>query len=280
MYSNLWVSLCAAVFSCGFSIQYKTEPIPFFIFFSTLFVYTGQRLYKIWNNQIHTETPRVIWMKENQNLSIAILVMAGIGSLITGFYLFRLETIFNTNLNENTFLFRGIILAFSFLISVLYVVRIRKRNLRELPFIKIFLVVGVYVFLCCVLPFSSFKDVRWTSSDGHFLFEIGLFVNALFVFGIALLFDTSDIEVDPLDQRTIPQVIGVSRSIYLSAGLIAPQALMMFFVHRDNTFNLSILVIFMLFYIGFWKYKKTPMYINFWGEAMLAFVGLFNWFGL
>ena len=274
------MSLCAAIFSFGFSIQYRTEPIPFFIFFSTLFVYTGQRLYKIWFNQIHKETPRVVWMKENLNLSKAILILAGIGLIISGFQLFNVAHIFIAKFSENTFLFRGIILVFSAFISVLYVVRIRKRNLRELPFIKIFLVVGVYVLLCCVLPFSSFDDVRWTSSDGHFLFELGMFVSVLFVFGIALLFDTSDIEVDPPDQKTIPQLIGVSRSIYLSAGLILPQVVMMLFTHRDNTFNVSILVIFMLFYIGFWTYKKTPMYINFCGEAMLAFVGLFNWFVL
>lgn len=214
-------------------------------------------------------------MKENPFSTRVLVLIASVGASVFGFQLMDLNHAFQKNWLEDTFVFRGILLAICGIISILYVVRIGKRNWRELPLLKIFLVVTVYYVLCYVLPYESFASFasQWKEVGTPFQLQ-SLFI-FLFIFGVALLFDVVDIEVDPPNQKTIPQVIGKKNSIYLSAGLMMPQILYFLFTLPYHPFHFIGLMLFVLFFIGFWKYHKFPMYINFWGEALLALLGIY-----
>ncbi len=217
-------------------------------------------------------------MKQHESVIKAILFISALGAGVYGFVVLDIAHSFLVKSPTSTFRFRIGILLFCAIISMLYVVRIGQRNLRELPGVKIFVVVMVYVFLTCIFPFRNYSNLVEYWKGVHWLFNVNLIIITSYVFGIALLFDIADKEVDPKSQKTIPQIIGVKASVALSVLLLLPQVLVFLGAHpKAHEFNLFILAAHMLFFIGFVQFAKNRMYINFWGEAMLGLVGLIYW---
>ena len=105
------MSLCAAIFSFGIATHLRQALIPEFIFFATLFVYTGQRYYKIKKGQIRVETPRILWMKANEFWVKSIL---RISSILTCY--FAILFLVNSDFPESNFFYRTFVLLFCGLI--------------------------------------------------------------------------------------------------------------------------------------------------------------------
>ncbi len=95
------------------------------------------------------------------------------------------------------------------LISFFYVVRLPglKMNLRDVPGIKIFLISAVWSVACVALPAGD------TFSTLECLMFLSVF---LLIFSLAICFDIRDIGVDEPKKRTIPQMVGVSGSKWIS----------------------------------------------------------------
>ena len=96
-----------------------------------------------------------------------------------------------------------LILGISGIIGVLYSFKIKTSSLaiRDIPFLKIGLVVGIWTFVCCIFP--------WFNSPTKENFSPALLLHVFYLFAIALAFDIRDIRIDSAKRKTIPQVIGV-----------------------------------------------------------------------
>ena len=96
-----------------------------------------------------------------------------------------------------------LILGISGIIGVLYSFKIKTSSLaiRDIPFLKIGLVVGIWTFVCCIFT--------WFNSPTKENFSPALLLHVFYLFAIALAFDIRDIRIDSAKRKTIPQVIGV-----------------------------------------------------------------------
>jgi 4-hydroxybenzoate polyprenyltransferase len=85
-------------------------------------------------------------------------------------------------------------------LSLLYVLPVFKgKRLRDLPYLKIFLITGVWVSVCVALPALALGKAWWTT-DAIIAFE-----KAYFIFALTIPFDIRDRSWDAaLGVKTIP----------------------------------------------------------------------------
>jgi hypothetical protein len=244
------------MFSHGFSQMMQAQSHALFVFSGTLFVYLGHRFYKLLNHQIKKESNRILWMKKNKPLVISLLLFSGILTLILGV---------NYCINHPKITLWGII---ALLITIFYVVKIRNKNLREIPYMKNLWVVLVYWFVVVGLTGFSLP----VESQPPFY----LYLNQLiYIFAIALLFDIPDIHIDPKDQKTIPQVIGIRASYFLS---VAASLVFLFYLGLNHGVHwqfISFAMILGLFYFFFRKTKNMELYLSIYGEGILGLLGVY-----
>ena len=201
IYSNTWISLGAVCFSLLFA-RFCQVIIPdnflLFIFFSTLFTYNFQRIVKLNYTSHAVSGPRFNWLKKNQNIVILLTIIALIASIFFGF---------------NYFLQNWILLAIIGFISLFYVWKLpfSVYNLRNLHYLKFYLIALTWVLTTIVLPNYLFNDNRLSLTI--ILFMLGAF---LFMLAITIPFDIRDVIIDEKEKRTIPQLLGVKKSKYLA----------------------------------------------------------------
>lgn len=211
VFSNLWISLGA--FFCGLQsiIIIKNEVsffVPLILFFSTFFIYNFQRLIR----RIRGEYPRSVslrldWM-EAKIKGLNVLTLLSLIVLIT--------LLLNASLNV------WILLSVLGFLSVGYVIPVvsSKGSLvgfRDVPGLKIFLIALTWSGATVLLPVltqGSFSDILL---NGVPLLFVEKFI---FILAITIPFDIRDLVYDEPQKSTIPQLIGVSKAMRLSKGLI------------------------------------------------------------
>lgn len=214
LYSNLWVALCAASFSLV-SAKLLRQPNGFLLLFSgTIALYGFHRIYKL---KVLGERPileKDQWLDKNLWLQVCLSFAGGLCAI----FLFL-----KRNLIDSEGLW---ITAVCLATAILYVVRLGKRNLREQPFAKLFIVSLTYVLFTSFLPYSGLAV-----SD---LLENRIFYFSLWfvVLGITLLFDYRDRTIDDHIQ-TFPKILGRKRSIYASALLVILGTFMLMYTLRN-----------------------------------------------
>lgn len=112
-----------------------------------------------------------------------------------------------------------ILLIFSGVISVLYVLKIREKSLRDRSLLKIHLIAITWVAVLLVFPIVNEQPLFFEHTLGMAA------VHYFYVFGITIPFDIRDLKYDDQHQRTIPQLVGVT-----GAKIIAVGALLVFVV--------------------------------------------------
>ena len=168
-----------------------------FVFFATMAVYNGQRLFKA--DQL-IRTPWLIWVGANKRALTGLVIVAFLCAMALLIVLQKRNAI-----------------AFAFLavagaISVLYVWKVKGRNLREIPYLKIHLIALAWTFLLILFPiYNEGAEVN--------ALAVG-FAHYAYIFALAIPFDIRDLKYDSLAQKTIPQVIGVQASKFLSSILL------------------------------------------------------------
>jgi len=89
-----------------------------------------------------------------------------------------------------------------------------SRNLRNIPYLKIYLIAIVWVFACIVFPILYENTILQVQ-------HVGLFVAFFFyLLGITIPFDIRDFQYDPKSLKTIPQLIGVEKAKQLAILLL------------------------------------------------------------
>ncbi len=202
VHGNIWVAFTAASFSLIASSYFQQNPFAFFLLFGgTMFLYGFHRQYKLFVLKQETFQQKELWLKRNRNLS-TLLSLFGLGLLMWSF--FDLE-IWRSRMVEI-----GVLAA---VISLFYVVRIGKRNLREVPYSKILWVTLTYVAFTSLLCFPQLEK---SVLIREVLFYLSLW---FIVLSITLIFDLRDLHVDDKSQKTWPQILGYKKTIRLAIGL-------------------------------------------------------------
>jgi hypothetical protein len=214
---NVVVSLSTMVLSAGFTFYLGIENwvnYGLFSFFSTLAVYNGQRVFK--SEQLN-ETLWLQWVKDNRKALTFVVVTSSVAAIVCLISLL--------NLNWKTMSLLGV----SGLISVLYVVKIRGKNLREIPFLKIHLIALSWTLILIVFPMinESLFNSKWFYGLAHYLF----------IFGVTIPFDIRDLKYDSIHQKTIPQLVGTSGAKMIGILAVFIFAVLLIEINLSFAFN-------------------------------------------
>lgn len=155
---------------------------------ATFFIYNAQRLIRI---SSPSATPWLSWVRSNRKGITALSILSG---LIAVFLFLKLV--------RNPVMIY--LLASCILISFFYVFRVRNRNLREIPYIKIILIAAVWTIV--LIGFPAMEKLNGSSLLSY------LCAHFIYVVAVTIPFDIRDLEYDKPFQRTLPQIVGVTWS--------------------------------------------------------------------
>jgi hypothetical protein len=257
IYSNVWVAFCAACFSLISTHVFEGKSPFLLLFGGTLFLYSFHRIYKLYYLKQALESGREKWMIDNKK---TVYALTFIGLSIATAEFFRLN-IFKSNL--------FVLAALAVLISIFYVVRIGKRNFREIPYLKIVWVTLTYVAFTSVIgyPFLSLTNIQQ---------ELPLLMGLwLIILSITLNFDIRDLEIDNQITLTWPQKLGMKGTYLLSIGLSAFGLLHLAFI-TDNCVPFLLIngICLSVFYWFVFRRYNQDLFVSFYGEGLIAITGL------
>ena len=220
IYSNIHVALAASsvtIFSflaIGISIDWN---YIYFIFSSTLTLYILHGLVGLYKNKVDGFFERFQFVKQFKYIfGIAFLISASFS-----FYCF-------------IFLQLSIryLLIIPILISSIYTLPIiNGKQLRDFPFIKIFLIAISWSIICTLIPIyqSSMNQTEiwvWTISTG------------LYVFAITIPFDIRDFEIDKkFGTITLPTKFGILPSIRFAHISLLISGILFLYLMKDDHIN-------------------------------------------
>lgn len=206
IYGNLFIGLgayCLTEFIMkAFELKIPhSQNLSLFLFFSTCFTYNFHRRMGHALHPHSINSAATHWMLKNPKTSKLISIAS-----------FILAVIFLIDLPKASVY---ILLPIS-LISLLYVQRLSEEKvLREIPFLKIFLIAAVWTAAVLFLP----AIVAEEHSAKIFLFSIGFL---LFMVAEIIPFDIRDMRNDQLENlKTIPSILDIKKSKQLAIGLLA-----------------------------------------------------------
>jgi hypothetical protein len=251
------VSFCAASLSFVSATLFEVE-VPFWLVFSgTLCVYCLQRWYKFFVLHDITKQHKEVWMVNHRMIYLIQIVLSGCVFL----YLI-IPSLFDLSPLTLFLIIGG-------LICVFYVVRIGKKNLRETPYLKLFLVASVYCLMTSIIPYPQIVNL---DDLLNFLPFFGLLF--LYVLGITLMFDIRDVLIDKPETQTIPMIIGVKNSFYLSSCLSVLSLLgLLLYLNTPTFWSLVVLGIHFGVYFVSKRKKNNEFIVSFLFEGLLALTG-------
>ncbi|WP_379659526.1 hypothetical protein [Putridiphycobacter roseus] len=166
------------------------------IFSVTLFTYNFQRLVKMnFSHFASISGGRLQWMEKHLTIVYVLSILA------LGLTIFE-----GSNYVLKIWPLLLVISSFSFF----YVWKIPffKKNIRDIPYIKLYVLAITWVLATCVLPFYLFgKKEDWNWND--WLILLG---SLFFMIGIIIPFDMRDVELDHPSHKTIPQLLGLKKA--------------------------------------------------------------------
>ena len=214
--------------------------------FGILSIYNFHRLWKLRGGDL----PDVIlnWLEANK----ASVISLSIVSLVAASYLYARYFAQNYLIH--------FLCATCFLTSILYVYRIRRYSLREIPYLKIFLVFGIWYFLLHIMPLILFNSFVYP------------FEGFILLFAILIPSDMKDIDYDPEEMKTIPQVIGTVNSLKLIRFLSILGVSYTLVIQNDLTLPWAISFTYM-FLLTFFHSRINKDYYFVWVDACFLIVG-------
>jgi 4-hydroxybenzoate polyprenyltransferase len=176
LYGNFFIAFCALAMTFQVChLRYFSvagSPLLIFIFSATFFIYNIHKFITFYLKKEVIENQRFIQMKRfDAPLSILTFI-----ALLLCF---------------DTYLMLGsdikLFVAYIAFFSILYVLPVfNGKRLRDLPYIKIFIITGVWVSVCVALPALTLGKAWWTT-DAVIALEKGYFI-----FALTLPFDMRD----------------------------------------------------------------------------------------
>lgn len=205
LYSNLWIALAAVAMAAQTQylltgVVYPT-PLLGFIFFATLFLYAAHRIVGLKRSAPFQQSGRYRVIGRFRSHIVFYALIAALCAA-----LFYLQLPFR--------LMRAA--AAPCLLALAYVMPLWKgKRLRDLHYIKIFLIAATWSWITVILP-----AVELGMAYAFPLYAI-LLERILFVFAITIPFDIRDLDIDAYNQvKTLPAALGVLPSQRLAAAAL------------------------------------------------------------
>ena len=168
---------------------------------ATFSVYNLQRIYKF-KKQATLQTETFDWLKKQINWMKPIGIICGILALMLSAYLVM-------DILSNGWLF-----LLTVFVSIFYVVPFFGKRLREIPFLKTFLIAVVWTCVLFYIPWLN--EGRKTELVQN---ELTAF---FFLFAaLTIPFDIRDMEQDRLQHKTLPLLFGVTVSKVVALAFLA-----------------------------------------------------------
>jgi hypothetical protein len=226
-------------------------------FGATLFTYNLHRILR--RKEIHLQhSIRHVWIVKHPIILYALAIIGlGLSSVFYLLYFINLTSL--------------ILLGTIGVISVFYAWRVKSsgKTLREIPYLKIYLIAVSWVVVCFVWPIL--QEQHHVSDYWHILLS-----SLLFIFSATIPFDIRDLPFDAAHQKTIPHIFGVKK-----AKIIALAALIISFLLL-NGYTTDILSnpYFIIGYVGmfvwilFTQQKNNELYFSLLIDGWIIFYGL------
>ncbi len=235
IYGNFFIALCAAAqaYQTLYLRHYSVDGNPhiIFIFSATFFLYNIHKAITFYLKKDILEYNAPIQHAQNRFLKakafetpISILTFtAGMVSLET-YLRFYIDT--------------QCLIASVGALCMLYVLPIFKgKRLRDIPYLKIFLIAGVWAFVTVTFPLKAFAK-EWYSCDTFMIIE-----KIFFILAITIPFDIRDMVLDAsTGVKTIPLSIGTKNSKWLAYGLLTMSFLTALFINLMSVYTLNTLI--------------------------------------
>ena len=206
IHSHIYISLAAVSLTVSAQIQLGMKPqwhsYLFLIFFATLFEYNIHRLVTVLTNKEALNSEKYHWIRENLT-EFYILVFISLAGFIGSVFLVKKE----------------VLIAFAPLaiLTLFYSIPVfgnKKQlfRLREIPYLKIFLIAFVWSSATILLPVIQSDEIFRTGHIVTMLVE-----RFFFIFAIAIPFDIRDMETDKNGGlKTIPHLINEKKAMAIS----------------------------------------------------------------
>ena len=160
------------------------------------------------------------------------------------------------------------------LLNLLYAIPlIKRRNLRAIGGIKVFLIALIWAGVTVLFPVMDAAAAL--QSESVFL----LFQRFLYVLVLLLPFEIRDMKYDPPELQTLPQKIGIRNTQLLGVGLLILIAAVNFFNNVPSSVLMVDFLIYLLTAVMVWKASgdRHPLYTSFWVEGIPILWGLLLW---
>lgn len=213
--SNIYISLAAVFLTIETQIQLgmkpQWHPYLFIIFFATLFEYNIHRFITVITNNDALNSDKHKWVRENRKMFYLLILISVIGFICV--CIMAQKKVLIT-------------LAPIAILTLFYSIPAigNKKNifrLREIPYLKIFLIAIVWALSTIVLPIIQ-SNLMFSKTH---IFTI-LLERFFFIFAITIPFDIRDIDADKqAGLKTIPLLISEKKSL-----LISYASLILFFI--------------------------------------------------
>lgn len=253
--SKIYISLAAVFLTIETIIQLGMQPewhpYLFIIFFATFWEYNFNRLIIVFTEKEALNSQKYIWVKENLKLFFILLSVSLVGFIYFAF-LAKVEVL--------------MALAPIAIVTLFYSTPVFKNKgnifiLREIPYLKIFLIAAVWSTATITLPVIQSNGL-FSKTD----IIIMLVERFFFVFSLAIPFDIRDIEIDKLAGiKTIPLLFNEKRAIALSYISILIFFLVSLYHYREPnyffmTLALSISSLTTFIFLSVKKIRNLPYY--------------------
>ena len=242
VFSNIWIAIGAAAYAWHTYLFVGILPNWYFIalvFFATLFSYNFQRLIRL--DIIENKTSkRLTWIERHK---VELKLLTAFSFVFAGVW-----AMFELSLIE-------LFLAFPTLVLVVFYASFftknKKRGIRDIPFIKIFVIAGVWAFVLGAFPLLKTHPYREV---------LTVFLDKFcFILAITIPFDIRDLAYDASSKKTLPMLAGV-----VGAKAIALVALVVSFAINvfapTNIISLSVFYLVAALLIGFSSQKRQELY--------------------
>lgn len=260
-YGNIFISLTSIcmVWLTTYSLNptnYHLHPYDYFVFFGTLTLYNLHRY--IGQQKIKSTAllqDRFIFMKLHRPWMLASIVLSGTVAAYLGFPI----------LIELKF-----ILIIPILISGFYAIPIFNKRLRDISYVKIFLIAFSWSWLTAYIPAALIDQSG---------IEITLICleRFLFILAITIPFDIRDIRQDQeIALRTIVNTLGIYRSKILAVLFLLLAAVIAYYLLSIGIYNSPLLISILIAYIiSAWLVinsnpNRQELYFVGWLDGMMA----------
>lgn len=234
-----------------------------FSFFATLAVYNGQRLFKV----SEVETPWLMWVRGNSGYIRMLTILASVVALVLSLVL----------VNGRDFWYITFWMSPAVVVSFLYVFRLKGKNLRDVPYLKIHLIAFAWVFVLILFPFFT----RFYLTIDFVKPFIALILGHYFyVVAITIPFDIRDLKYDIESQKTIPQVLGVNASRLIAVGLLLVAAIFLTGltpIRTDNYWFYAAIAVQIVLVMAM-DTKRSDLYCAGWIDGAVALLGIAYFF--